>query len=164
MTRNTLSPLIKGIITATVMLGLSLAFLFTGIYEENSNLVYSVNVAYAAGIIWTIISFARANPGERTFSKLFNQGFRCFIIVTLIMVVYTAIVFNLHPEWADQAAEQYAKGLLNEVDRNPEERKRMVEEAKKGFVVSNIAQAIFGYLISGAVIAAVVSGLLIRRK
>jgi len=164
--RKPVTPLIKGLITGGVMLAVSLAFYFSGTYATNSSIVYLMYALYAGGIIWTLLDFTKWNPARFTFGQLFNQGFRCFIVVTLIMVVYTAVIFNLHPEWADEAAKLYREGLATEEGkhRTPEEINNTVEQAKKGFVVSNIAVAIFGYLITGALITAVAAGFILTLR
>ncbi len=161
MTR--LTPLVKGIITGILMIAVSMA-IFLSDASEISSVGYLIYVLYAGGIAWTLIEFAKLYPDRRTFGSLFNQGFRCFIVVTLIMVTFTAIMFSTHPEWAVKAAELYRADLVKEGNKTPEMINEIVETAKKQFTLTNIATAIFGYLITGALMTALGSAFLIRRK
>lgn len=156
-----LTPLVKGIITAAVMIAISLAVYYT---DGASGFGYLIYAAYLGGIIWTLVAFARQEPESRTFGKLFNQGFRCFIVVTLVMVAFTALSFILHPEWADEAATKYRADLVKEGNKTPAEIDKIIETAKDQFTISNVGFAIFGYLITGAVMTAAVSGIIIIRR
>ncbi len=86
---NKLTPLIKGIITAAVMVITSLILYYSKI-PADSGIHYAIYILYAAGIAWTLISYYRSASFTGKFADLFGQGFRCFIVVTLIMVAFTA--------------------------------------------------------------------------
>lgn len=108
-----LSPLLKGVITAVLMLGYTL-FLHYGKIPATSNLQFILYAIYGAGIIWTLMSYARSDSFTGKFGAIFGQGFRCFIIITLIMVVSTAIFNMMHPEFAEEATA-YKRELINKV-------------------------------------------------
>ena len=81
------------------------------------------------------------------------------------MVAFTGIMFQMHPEWADEAAVLYREDLVKQGDKTPTEIDDLVASGKKQFVLSNVAAAIFGYLITGALFTAVAAGVvLLRRK
>jgi hypothetical protein len=164
MTR--LKPLVKGIITAVVMMIMSLAIYYTGA-SAASAIGYIIYAAYAGGIIWTIATYANLHPENRTFGQLFNQGFRCFIVITFLMVAFTAAIYNLNPEWVEESAKLYKEDLLkqgNKASKTPEEIESAIAAYKKQFIVSIVAASVFGYLIIGALITAVTSGFFLRRK
>lgn len=160
---KTQTPLVKGIITAIVMIAISLGIYYSDV-STNSAVGYVIYIVYAAGIVWTLWDFSRNNPDKRTFGTLFNQGFRCFIIIALLMVAFTGIMFQLHPEWAEEAAKLYREDLVKKGNNTPTEIDEMVATGKKQFALSNIASAIFGYLITGALMTAVASAFFLRRK
>jgi len=160
---NKFTPLVKGVITAVIMIAISLAIYYSKA-SGTSAVGYIIYVVYAAGIIWTLVDFSKQHPDKRQFSTLFSQGFRCFIIIALLMVAFTGIMFQLHPEWADEAAVLYREDLVKQGNKTPVEIDQMVATGKKQFALSNIASAIFGYLITGALMTAVASGFLLRRK
>lgn len=160
MTR--LKPPIKGIITALIMIGISLSIYYSG--GTNSNLGYLIYVAFFGGIIWTLWEHAMYQPEERTFGKLFSQGFKCFIVVTLIMVAFTAIIHILNPQWITEAAEAYREDLIKENTKTPAEIDKIVKMAKDNYVTIRVGSSIFGYLIIGSVFTVLSSLFLIRRK
>lgn len=91
-----ISPKQKGLITGGFMLLLSaITYYFTRSFD-NSIIVVAYFV-YAAGIVWTLVAFHNKKDEEKTFKNYFQQGFRCYIIVTLIMVCATwlFIKFNV---------------------------------------------------------------------
>jgi hypothetical protein len=154
---------VKGIITALIMIAISLGIIATKTTSD-SLIGYSIYIVYAAGIIWTVVDYAKHNPESRTFGTLFSQGFKCFIIVTLLMVAFTGIIFQFHPEWAEDSSKAYHAYLQKQGNNTPLEIEKLVATHKKQFTLSNIASAIFGYLITGALMTAVASGFLLRRK
>ncbi len=158
-----LTPLVKGIITGVVLVATSL-LLYYFKSPADSKLNYLIYVLYAGGIIWTLISYSRSAHFTGKFADLFGQGFRCFIIVILIMVAYTAIFSMQHPEFAEEAATYYREDLLKEKNKTPAEIDKLVAEGKKQYTTSLVSITIFGYLVTGAIITAVGSALLMRRK
>ncbi|MGK2860420.1 MAG: hypothetical protein ACSLE0_00675, partial [Chitinophagaceae bacterium] len=92
---NRFTPLTKGILTGLLLVILSLTFYYSKLAVD-SKLHYSIYFFYAAGIIWALISYSRSPSFTGKFTDLFGQGFRCFIVVTLIMVSFTAIFSMMH--------------------------------------------------------------------
>jgi hypothetical protein len=100
-----LTPLMKGLITAFAMIAFSLmAFYFLPVQSPLHFLVYAI---YAIGIIWTLLAYRNSPAYTGKFGDSFNVGFRCFIIATLIMVLYTFIFNKMHPEFAEESAKLY---------------------------------------------------------
>ncbi len=159
-----LSPLIKGIITAIVMIGVSFATYY-GI-PGNSPLHYLVFAVYATGIIWTLIAFKSSPSYSGTFGNSFNAGFRCFIVATFLMVIYTFAFNKMHPEFAEESAKLYKEQQLKLKDnsKTPDEIEADTIRYKNGYVMAVVYGSIFGYLIIGAAVTAVASVILTRRK
>jgi hypothetical protein len=158
------TPIIIGLITAAIMILAALMPFYTK--KTIPNIQYVVFAVYAAGIIFSLLLYSRSAAYTGSFGSLFNQGFRCFIVVTLVMIIFTTIFVNMHPEFAQESAVEYRKELIKNVkDRNEVEREKMVEDYKKGFNTGFISRSIFGYLISGVVFTtAGAAGLLLFRR
>lgn len=126
---------------------------------------YLVFAVYAVGIIWTLVSFSRSPENTGKFGVLFNTGFRCFIVATLLMVVYTFTFNKLHPEFGEESAAAYNKELLvNPESKTPVEIEEAVARYRKGYTMALVYGSIFGYLIIGVAVTAVASVILTRRK
>jgi hypothetical protein len=158
---NKLTPLVKGIITGSLMMSTELLVFYKIMPAGLHFLVY---IIFAAGITWTLISYSRSPSFTGAFADLFGQGFRCFIVATLIMVAFTAIFIRLHPEFAVEAAEYGREELIKKGDKTPAEIDTLVGEAKKRFATGEIYLTVFGYLMLGAIITAAGSAFLMRRK
>jgi len=77
----------KGFVTGLLILLVSaVTFWLKGNFENTVVLI--AYFIYAAGIAWQMLSFHQENK-EATFRQYFQQGFKTFIIVTLIMVCAT---------------------------------------------------------------------------
>jgi hypothetical protein len=159
-----ITPFIKGVITAIVMITITLITYYSGL-PANSPFQYLIYAVYAIGIIWTLIAYKNSAVFTDKFGAKFNQGFRCFIIVTLLMVAFTGIFSKLHPEFAEESAKMYKQEmLLNAKDKTPADIDADVARYKKGYTLALVYGSIFGYLIIGTVITALISVLLTRRK
>ena len=158
-----LTPLAKGLITAAIMLGLTLYIHYRK--EPDSWLNYLLYAIYAAGILWAVIEHYKFINGGAKFGELFGQGFRCFIVVTLIMVSFTGIFTAAHPEFAEKDAKSYREYLEKEVkDKMPAEKDEMAANFKKHYTTQLVYTAIFGYLIIGSVITAAGSAIILLRR
>jgi hypothetical protein len=160
---NKLRPLVKGIITGILMV-ISSMVLYYSKTPPGSAVHYIIYLLYAAGIIWTLVDYSRTAGFTGKFSDMFGQGFRCFIVVILIVVAFTAIFSMMHPEFAEEAARQYRADLVKKGDKLPADIDKLVNDAKKQYTTGVVYFTIFGYLIIGALINAVGSVILIRRK
>ncbi len=157
-----ISPVIKGLITAVLMI--ALALIIASKKNTTPEWQYLLYLVYAAGIIWTLISFSRSGTFSGKFSELFGQGFRCFIVVTLVMVIFTGIFIKIHPEYAEQEAKATREYYHEKADKTASEIEEMAQKAKKQYPVIFISISIFRYLVAGAVFTTAVSGFLTRRK
>lgn len=162
---NKLTPLVKGLITGLFMLLLTLLFYYGRFVSINVQ-YFVIYTVYATGILWTLITYSKTPEYTGTFGELFGQGFRCFIIVILIMVAFTWIFSAIHPEFVKTDTAIYERYLKETKikDKTPGEIMEMVESYKKHYTTSLIYTAILGYLISGAIFTAVGAGLLLMRR
>ena len=159
-----LSPLIKGIITAIVMICVSIVT-FYGL-PESSPLHYIVFAIYATGIIWTLVAYRNSPAWSGKFGDSFSTGFKCFIVATLLMVLYTFTFNKMHPEFAEESARLYKEGQLaiKNNSKTPDEIDAETIRYKNGYIMAIVYGSIFGYLIIGAAVTAVASLITTRRK
>ena len=160
-----ISPLFKGIITAACMVSFSL--LAYRYIATSSRLHYLVYAVYALGIIWTLVSYRLSPDFSGRFRDIFSNGFRCFIIATLIMAVYTFIFTKSHPEFAEESSKAFREQLVAEkkplTPTDMEAVDKQVARYKKSYSTTLVYGSIFGYLIIGAGLSAIGAALLTRR-
>jgi uncharacterized membrane protein YraQ (UPF0718 family) len=158
-----LTPILKGVITGLLMIGIVLGFYYSD-QPSDSPLQYLIYAVYGLGIIWTAIAFRQSAAFTGKFTDLFSQGFRCFIIVTLMMVIFTIVFGKMHPEFAEESAQAYKEQLIKDKNKLPADIDEETARYKRSYNTILIYGSIFGYLIIGAGVTAVVSGVLTRRK
>lgn len=158
-----LTPLLKGIITGVLMVICSLLLYYSDV-APGSLWHYIIYLLYTAGIVWTLKAYSDSDAYTGKFSDLFGQGFRCFIIIILIMVAFTSIFSILHPEFAEEAAKQYRADLVKEGNKLPAEIDKLVADAKKQYTTGVVYFTIFGYLIIGAIVNAIASITIVLTK
>jgi len=149
-----LSATVIGLITGIIMIGISLAiYNFRNSFENN--LQYVTYAVYVAGIIYALVVYRNATIENKTFKSYFSQGFKCFIVITLLMVVFTWVFIKMHPELQDQMAVIVREELIKKGDDTPAQIDEKVANAKKYFSTMLTGTAIFGYLFIGALVTVI---------
>ena len=158
-----IKPAIIGLITAVAMIAIILLS-FYGIIPDKLSPENFVYILYGAGIAWALLSYGKSAEASGKFKDSFQQGFKAFIVITLIMALFTFAFNYLHPEFAKEAAQAYGKDLVAQKNKTPKEIEEAVISYEKQFPVMLLSSSIFAYLIFGAVVTAVTSLFLTRRN
>jgi uncharacterized membrane protein YfcA len=156
-------PVLKGLLTAAVMIGVFLGIYYAG-KNADTRLQYLVYIIYALGIVWTVVAYRQSSSFTGKFGDIFSQGFKCFVVVTLVIALFYGIFNYQHPEFAEDTAKAYKEQLIKENQKLPPDIETEVAVFKKQYTLKLVSGAIFGYLIIGAGVTAVISALLTRRK
>ena len=152
----------KGLITGAAMIIVSiLIYVAQGNFE--GNLQYIVYCMYVAGIIWTLLDHKK-KTGYATFKEYFSQGFKCFIVVTLFMVLFNLFFILLHPEFKDAMVANMQTELIKEKNMMPSDVEKTIANAKKIFLPAYLMGAVFSYLLIGVLITVIGSGFLSAKK
>ena len=130
---------------------------------ENS-LQYITYAMYVAGILWALLSFKKETGGTASFKQYFSEGFKCFIVVSLLMVLFTLVFILMHPEMKEQMAELLKADYAKQKDLAPLDIENKIAIAKKTFLPSLLIGAVFWYLAIGAVISATTGAFLSAQK
>jgi len=144
----------KGLITGICMIAISAGiYYYKGSFQNN--LQYITYAVYIAGITWSLVDFSRKAGSVRTFKNLFTEGFKCFIVITLLMVAFTWVFLKMNPSMKEEMAVQYRAELSVQGNYTPAETDNKVNMAKEFFLTGLIAAAIFGYLLIGSIITVI---------
>ena len=153
----------KGLITGFSMIATSFIIYFKKAGFDNG-LQYITYSLYLAGIVWALVDFSRQAGVETKFGSYFSTGFKCFIVVTLLMVVFTVAFLIMHPEMKEQMGVSVREELTKQGNKTPKEIEESIAMAKKFFMPALIMAAVFSYLVIGALVTAVASAVLMQRK
>lgn len=167
---NKLSATKKGVITGLAMVALSLVFVLlkkqpTGLPQ------YLAYIIYTAGVVWTLLNFhkknvaiLKENQAPLTFKPYFSEGFKCFIVVTLLMVIYTFVFFKIDHTYQNAMADQLRQDLVKTGNATPAEIDKQVSSMKANFALLYTAGAVFFYLFIGTLVTAVAGAFLTSKK
>ena len=157
------TPFAKGLFTGIAMMLFYLAMYYFKLdrYKGVENFSF---VLYAAGIIWTLIEHSKMAQFTGKFQELFSMGFRCFIVVTLIMITFLAIFSLTHPEMAEERAQLYKEYLIKEKNTLPTQIDGEVATYKKRYTTQLVSTSIFGYLIIGSIFTLAGAGFIMLRR
>ena len=153
----------KGLVTGVLMVAVSF-FIYYMQKGFESNLRYITYALYAGGIYWALSSYCNVPGAIKTFRSFFSQGFKCFIVITLMMVSFTYIIIKSDPSLEAQMADNQRKGLEAKGNLTPAEIEKNVGFAKEYYVTMSTSSAIFGYLAIGSFFTAIISLFLIKSK
>jgi hypothetical protein len=158
-----LSATYKGLITGLLMIGVSIGIFYLKGNFDNK-LQYIAYAMYIAGIVWTLFAFHKSSEPNKSFKNYFTQGFKCFIVVSFVMVLFTFIFLKLQPSFREEMAVNYKTELIKKGNYTPVEVDKMVTNAKEYFVAMLVSMAVFSYLVIGALVTLVISGFLSQSK
>lgn len=153
----------KGIITGILMIAVSLIIYYLKGNFENG-LQYIAYFLYVVGILWTLYSFRKKEAENKSFKNYFSEGFKCFIVVTLMMVLFTFIFLKLNPSLKEEMAINYKADLIKSKNYTAPEIETMTIKAKDYFVTMLVSMAIFGYLIIGALVTVIASAFFSQKE
>lgn len=156
-------PAIKGVITAVLMMGIVLITYYSGM-PANSPFQYLIYAFYALGIVWTIVAYRQSDLFTGKFGDTFGQGFRCFIVITLLMTTFTFGFSKIHPEFAEESGNAYREQMVKDKSKLPEDIDKEVSKYKKNYTTMLVYGSIIGYLIIGAGVTAAISVFIPKRK
>lgn len=153
----------KGLLTGVLMVLISIGiFFYKGSFENN--LQYITYFVYIAGIVWTLIAFKQSAEENKSFKNYFSQGFKCFIVVTAIMVAFTFIFLKMNPALQQEMAQNTRAELLKSGNKTAQEIDTIVATSEKYFIPILTSMAIFGYLFIGALVTVIAAAFLSQQK
>ncbi|HMK03649.1 MAG TPA: DUF4199 domain-containing protein [Ferruginibacter sp.] len=153
----------KGLVTGAVMIIISVCIYLVKKNFDNG-MQYIVYSTYVAGILWTLFTFKKQTDNTATFKQYFSEGFKCFIVVTLLMVIFTLVFILMHPELKEQMAAFMRTDYEKQKDMTPADVENKIEMAKKMFLPGYLMGAVFSYLVIGTLITVVGAGFLGSKK
>ena len=154
----------KGLVTGIVMIGLSLLFYYVMKLPFNQKDQYAIFGVYIAGILWSLFSYKKSSVDQKTFKSYFSTGFKTFIVVTLLMVLYIFIFFKFNTAYRDTGIAENNAMLLKQGNHTPAEIESNANQLKQLFMPVMVGITTFKYLILGSLVTAIASGFLSRRQ
>lgn len=151
----------KGLITGAAMILLSVV-LFYGMKlpHDDPSQVFVIAI-YAAGIIWSLVSLHRSAAGNLNFKSYFSEGFKTFIVATLLIVLFKGIFFKLNPQIMEAAIKETELLVAKAGDKTPAEIAENSEKLRSIFMPMTSSLTMVTFLFFGA-LTTVVTGLILK--
>jgi hypothetical protein len=147
-----------GFITALALVILYVIFEVTGL-SENSGVQYIGWVIFLAGLILNGIAFSKANDADVTFGQVFGSCFKATCIVTIVMVIWTLVMFLIFPGMETRILEKAQEGMASNKQMTEEQLEKGMAITRKYFKVFLVAGALFGTLIQGAIFSLIAAAI-----
>lgn len=142
----------KGLITGMLMVTVSLFFFYGMHLEANGPNQMWVIVLLIAGIVWSLLDFHHSpNSYAAKFKDYFSEGFRTFIIVTLLMVIYTGVFYKFNPSILEGVIAKNEAMILQAGDKTPAEISENSAKLRSIFMPMTISLTTVTYLLFGAI-------------
>ncbi len=156
---------IKGLVTGILMIALSLLFFYGLKLAPNGKEQFAILSVYVIGIAWSLISYKQSSTDiPRTFKEYFSIGFKTFIVVTLLMVIYTIIFYKCNLQIREDGIAENNKLLMLEGNHTPAEIEKNADKLRSIFIPLMTGIATFKYLIIGALVTVIGAGFLSQKK
>ena len=153
-----------GLITGGLMIAASLFSFYVLKLPVESNFQLVVYLIFAAGIVWSLINSFSFDADKKSFKDYFSVGFKSFVIVALLMAIFTYVFFSIHTEFRDAKIAENNRLILAEGNHLPQEIEGNANQLKKLFLPIMVSSAVFRYLIVGALVSAIGAGFLSNKK
>ena len=157
-----MSPQIKGLLIALIVIILGIAGYFTGLgFSTWYNWV--VNAIMLAAIIIACVHFANQKQGYVTFGNVFLHGFKITAVVAIIVLVYTLLAFTvLFPDMKEKMFEMQ-QAQMEKQGLDDDKLEQGMTMMKKYFMIFLVIGVIFGTLIWGC-IASLIGAAVAKKK
>ena len=157
-----MSPQIKGLLIALIVIILGIAGYFTELgFSTWYNWV--VNAIMFAAIIIACVHFANQKQGFVTFGNVFLHGFKITAVIAIIVLVYTLLAFTvLFPDMKEKVFEMQ-QAQMEKRGLDDDKLEQGMTMMKKYFMIFLVIGVIFGTLIWGC-IASLIGAAVAKKK
>jgi hypothetical protein len=153
----------KGLIIGALMIALKLFLFYALKYQLDNPYQNIIYIVYTLGIVWSMIVFAQVNSSTKL-SAYFSNGFKTFVVITLLMVAFTFTFFTIHPEIKDLQIEANNQLLIQQGNHTAPEIEANAKQMKSIFMPMTLLVTTFLYLFLGAVITLLSSVAIMQMK
>ena len=154
----------KGVVTGVLMIVFSLLFFYVLKFPVNGKNQIVILVLFIAGVLWSLLSFKRNAAATAGFKDYFSEGFKTFIVVALLMAIYTFVFYKLNMQILENTIQENNILVLKQGDHTPAEIEANSEKLRSIFMPMMLAINTLKYLLLGALVSAVAAGFLTPQK
>jgi len=145
------SPQVKGLIISLILIVYGLLIYFIDHLNQPA-LSYVQYALFLGGIIWACISYSNQLNANVTFGNLFAHGFKTTAVITVIVLIYTVLAFNvLFPDMVDKSIEMSRQKMEADGKVSDEQIDQSLKMMKDHFTLFAVVGVIIGFAVLGAI-------------
>ncbi len=153
-----------GFFTGVIMIAITLLFVYVLKYDITGNNQFVTYGIYVSGILLSLYSYKHKghehNPGLKNY---FSEGFKCFVVATLLLVLFTIVFYKLNPEILEQALIHNEALVREQGNHTSAEIAENNTKLRSIFMPMMIGITTIKYLFIGALITLIGSGFLSKK-
>jgi multisubunit Na+/H+ antiporter MnhB subunit len=152
-----------GLITGGIMVLVSLLMFYQFHLPDTGTVKYVCYSIYTIGIIISLLNF-KNNTVNKDFKDYFSEGFKTFVVVCLIMALFTWIFYKMNPQIFDKIIEEINKINAQDPNKTTQEVIENGEKIRSIRIPMTVAINTIMYMVIGALVTLIGAGFLSQKK
>ncbi len=149
-----------GLITGSLIVLVSLMMFYQFHFPDTGIVIYVRFTIFTIGIIFTLLIYKNQNAETRNFKDYFSEGFKTFVIVVLIMAIFTIVFYKFNPQIFESKLLEINKYNALDTSKTPAEVIENGNKLKSVFLPMTVAITTILYLVIGALVSLIGAGFL----
>jgi hypothetical protein len=153
----------KGLIASFLIIASSVFTFYVLNWSEKGNIQY-INIGlFLLGIFWTVFDASR-KESVVSIKSMFNEGFKYFMLVTLLLTVFTFIFYRLNPQILENVLVENNKLIEAAQNKTPAEIEENTKKIRSIFMPMMLMFTVIRYLLLGSISSLVTAYFIQLRK
>ena len=150
MEKKVNSPVTIGLIISLILILISLAIYFTGMYTETW-IQYLTGCLLLGSIIWAVVNHGKERNNTASFGNLFAFGFKVTAIVTVLVILYSVLSTYIFPDAKEKVMEIARQQAFKNANGNESAIEQGLAWYEKNFTLMMVITVLFWYLVIGVI-------------
>ena len=162
---NIKSPTYKGLIISATLIAASLITYYPMHLPENGNSQYAILFLFTMGLIWVLLDKKKQSKETQSSLKAyFSEGFKAFIVIALLMAVYTFIFYKINPQIVENGITENNVLIRAQGNKTDAEIQENANKLRSVFMQMMLMLNTIKFLFLGSLISLTIGGLLSQKK
>jgi hypothetical protein len=162
---NIKSPTYKGLIISATLIAASLITYYPMHLPENGNSQFAILSLFTMGLIWVLLDKKKhSGDFQPSLKAYFSEGFKAFMVIALLMAVYTFIFYKLNPQIVEKGIAENNVLIRTQGNKTDAEIHENANKLRSIFMPMMLMLNTIKFLFLGSLISLTIGGLLSQKK
>jgi Ca2+/Na+ antiporter len=162
---NIKSPTYKGLIIAITLVIASMIAFYPMHLPENGNSQYVILSLFTIGLVWVLLDKKKhSKEMQLSLKDYFSEGFKAFIVIALLMAVYTFIFYKMNPQILEKGIAENNELIRSQGNKTQAEIQENAIKLRSIFIPMMLMLNTIKFLFLGCLISLTMGGLLSQKK